>query len=60
MKISVLSLVFVSLFIYSCQSQEKQKMRATGKEHTTAQKLKKEQADSVHQKIKIDYLNEIP
>lgn len=60
MKILLVSFLLLSLFISSCQSQGKQKMHATGKEHTTAQKLKNEQADSVHKKIKIDYLNEIP
>lgn len=60
MKISPLSLLFLSLFICSCQSQEKQKTTLVKKDHITAQGIKKTRADSVHQTTKVDYLNEIP
>lgn len=60
MKISLLSLVFLSLFIYSCQRQEKQKTSTTKKDHVTVQGLKNAGADSVSKTAKVDYLNEIP
>lgn len=60
MKISLLSLLFLSLFIYSCQNQEKQKTVLVKKDYITAQGIKKTRADSVHKTTKVDYLNEIP
>ncbi|RAJ25367.1 hypothetical protein LY11_04102 [Pedobacter cryoconitis] len=60
MKISLLSLLFLSLFIYSCQSQEKQKTTMVKKDPIASQGIKKTKADSVHKTTKVDYLNEIP
>lgn len=60
MKISLLSLVFLSLFISSCQHQEKQKTSPANKDHIAVQSVKKTGADSLHKAIKVDYLNEIP
>ena len=60
MKISLLSLVLLSLFISSCQRQEKQKINTTKKDHIAVQGLKKTGVDSLHKTTKIDYLNEIP
>ncbi|AMQ01562.1 hypothetical protein AY601_4733 [Pedobacter cryoconitis] len=60
MKVSLLSLLFLSLFIYSCQRQEKQQTSSAKKEHIASQEIKKTGADSVSKTTKVDYLNEIP